>query len=154
MSPDNMIWYHGDIPSDLWVMGDKLMKVGLPNAAKSQPVSVDPTFNFGDYEVTPFAYRHPLIESRSKNIPDQWTNAVMIGPTVIHRNKEYSTYKRAFLVVEVETKLGKNPFLLITDGEESLYTAAMTVFKGMSHGRCTIHYKQNCKAFLKGDWYN
>ena len=59
MSPDNMIWYHGDIPSGLWVMGDKLMKVGLPNAAKSQPVSVDPTFNFGDYEVTPFTYRHP-----------------------------------------------------------------------------------------------
>ena len=26
----------------------------------------------------------------------------------------------------------------------------MTVFKEMSHGRCTIHFKQNCKAFLKG----
>ena len=63
LSPNNIIWYHGDIPSDLWMLGDRFMKTGLVNAAFTQPISIDPTFNFGAYDVTPFTYCHPLIQS-------------------------------------------------------------------------------------------
>ena len=35
------------------------------------------------------------------------------------------------------------------DGESALFDAAKNVFQGMHHGRCTNHFHQNCKDFLK-----
>ena len=37
----------------------------------------------------------------------------------------------------------------MTDGESALFDAAKNVFQGMHHGRCTNHFHQNCKDFLK-----
>ena len=149
LSPNNIIWYHGDMPSDLWVLGGRFMKTRLVNAAFTQPLSIDPTFNFGAYDVTPFTYCHPLIQSRSKHFHQEWTNAIMLGPTIIHHDKEAQTYERAYRAVNEKTKLGDNTFLLITDGEAALYSAAKGIFQGMHHGRCTNHFNQNCKDFLK-----
>ena len=62
----SILWYHSDVPHDLWVLGTKEMEYELKTAAESFPISIDPTFNFGAFEVTPVTYRHPLIESNPK----------------------------------------------------------------------------------------
>lgn len=50
-------------------------------------LTVDPTFNLGDFDVTPTTYRHGLLTSiRSGNPP------VFIGPTMIHYTKTFHTY--------------------------------------------------------------
>ena len=50
-------------------------------------VTVDPTFNLGDFDVTPLTYRHLLLETvRSGNQP------IFLGPTLIHYRKTFSTY--------------------------------------------------------------
>jgi hypothetical protein len=50
-------------------------------------VTVDPTFNLGDFDVTPLTYRHLLLETvRSGNKP------VFCGPILIHYRKTFSTY--------------------------------------------------------------
>ena len=55
LAPDSIVWYCADITSDLWVLGNNFMKKLLTNAALTEPVSCDTTFNFGAFEVTPFA---------------------------------------------------------------------------------------------------
>ena len=42
----------------------------MSKASELSALSVDGTFNFGKFEVTPFTYRHPNIECKSKNIPE------------------------------------------------------------------------------------
>ena len=51
-----------DVPEDLWVLAKPHMMTDLSKFCSSDqlshPLSVDPTFNFGHYEVTPFTYKH------------------------------------------------------------------------------------------------
>ena len=56
LGDDSILWYHGDIPTDLWVIGTKEMLAEILRASKYFPLSVDPTFNFGAYDVTPVTY--------------------------------------------------------------------------------------------------
>lgn len=50
-------------------------------------LTVDPTFNLGDFDVTPTSYRNCLLKSvRTGNSP------VFIGPTLIHYRKTFHTY--------------------------------------------------------------
>ena len=50
-------------------------------------LTVDPTFNLGDFDVTPTTYRHCLLESTSSG-----KSPVLIGPTMIHYRKTFHTY--------------------------------------------------------------
>ena len=58
------------------------------NAAQFSILTVDPTFSLGDFDVTPTTYRHLLLCSKRTSKPP-----VMLGPTVIHYRKNFSTYK-------------------------------------------------------------
>lgn len=50
-------------------------------------VTVDPTFNLGEFDVTPITYRNLLLQTeRSGNHP------TFLGPTLIHFRKNFSTY--------------------------------------------------------------
>lgn len=63
-----IILEHHDVPEDLWVLGKKHMTSDLSRFCTSQtlshPFSVDPTFSFGQYEVTPFTYKHFLLKCK------------------------------------------------------------------------------------------
>ena len=50
-------------------------------------LTVDPTFNFGAFDVTPTTYRHLLLESVRSGLPP-----VLIGPTMVHYHKTFYTY--------------------------------------------------------------
>ena len=52
-----------------------------------KPFSVDPTFDIGDYNVTPITYQHLLLENRRDG-----KYPSMIGPVLIHEKKTTETY--------------------------------------------------------------
>eukprot|EP00112_Aurelia_sp_Birch-Aquarium-sp1_P020999 Seg5543.1 transcript_id=Seg5543.1/GoldUCD/mRNA.D3Y31 product="Mitogen-activated protein kinase kinase kinase 13-B" protein_id=Seg5543.1/GoldUCD/D3Y31 len=53
LEENGIVWAHSDIPNDLWVIGTSRMANILKSAGEGLPISIDPTFNHGAYEVTP-----------------------------------------------------------------------------------------------------
>ena len=49
-------------------------------------MGIDPTFNLGDFSVTPIVYQHLLIANASGHSP--W----MLGPLLVHYKKEFRNY--------------------------------------------------------------
>ena len=91
-------------------------------------LTVDPTFNLGDFDVTPTTYRHCLLEStRSGNPP------VLIGPTMIHYRKTFHTYLFfASTLIGLRQELqGLRAFG--TDGEKAFVNAFLHEFRYVMH---------------------
>ena len=53
LNNDAIVWHHSDIPDDLWVIGTENIAVEMANFI-TLPISVDQTFDFGAYDITPF----------------------------------------------------------------------------------------------------
>ena len=85
-----------------------MMAVEMCSSASSFPLLVDPTFNFGAYEVTPFTYRSILVESKSKNMTGVWVPVTTIGPVVIQHEKSTETYETAMRCIAKKCKLEEN----------------------------------------------
>ena len=108
------------------------------------PLSIDPTFNLGDFNVTVTSYRNLLLENRRTR-----KNPVMVGPMLIHRRKLFSSYHfLASQLVCLKPSIS-NLQAFETDGEECLYTAFSTQFPNARHLRCFLHFRDNCKAKLQ-----
>ena len=65
-------------------------------------LSVDPTFDFGEFSVTPTSYRNILVKNRNTN-----KSPVFVGPIFIHHTKKNDTYAQFFeklknVVLELE----------------------------------------------------
>jgi len=107
------------------------------------PLTVDPTFNLGDFSVTVTSFQNLLLVHQRTN-----KHPVMIGPMLVHRRKMFSTY-HFFASSLVSLK----PHLIDlqsfgTDGEECLYSAFSTQFTSAQQLRCFLHFRDNCKAKL------
>ena len=81
-------------------------------------LTVDPTFNLGDFDVTPIAYRNLLLK-----IERYGTHPVFIGPTLVHYRKSFGTY-----LFFASSLIGLRQDLLAlqafgTDGEKALANA-------------------------------
>lgn len=106
-------------------------------------LTVDPTFSLGDYDVTPTTYRHLMLSSKRTCKPP-----VMLGPTMIHYRKNFSTYK-----FFASCMIGWNRNLvglraLGTDGEKPLFDAFLHEFKSAVHLTCFNHVRRNIKHKL------
>ena len=110
----------------------------------SYPLSVDPTFNFGKFEVTPFTYKHLFLTcKRTGGAPS------FLGPTAIHYSKHKSVYKEiVHAVANSSPNLAQEGKGFITDGEESLYSALGEVMRHATGLRCFRHFQQNCRDKL------
>ena len=108
------------------------------------PLSIDPTFNLGDFNVTITSYRNLLLKNRRT-----CKNPVMLGPMLVHRRKLFSSYH--FLASQLVCLKPAISHLQAfgTDGEECLYTAFSTQFPNARHLRCFLHFRDNCKAKLQ-----
>lgn len=107
------------------------------------PLSVDPTFDLGDFNVTVTSYRNLLLRNRKTR-----KNPVMVGPMLIHCRKLFSSYHfLASQLVCLKPSLSQLQ-AFGTDGEECLYTAFSTQFPNARHLRCFLHFRDNCKAKL------
>ena len=122
----------------------------MSNAASFRRYSVDPTFNFGVFDVTPFTYRIFMFQSKSKNIAQKWLPATMIGPTIIQHSKTADTYETAMRSIAMKCKLeNTSDRFVITDGQPALIAAILNILKKCTLLRCTRHFKNNCKDHLK-----
>ena len=119
LGSNGIIWHHSDIPDDLWVLGTNVMTNEFSNATKVLPISVDPTFNFGRYEVTPFTYRSVAFECKPKNVIKTWVPVTVIGPTIIQHTKFDETYELAMRSIGKKCKLEiADGTYIITDGKK------------------------------------
>ena len=54
--------------------------------ADGSVLGVDPTFNLGDFYVTPIMYEHQLVVNK-----DTGKHPIFIGPVLIHTDRKYTT---------------------------------------------------------------
>ena len=99
------------------------------------------SFNFGVFYVTPFTYRSFMFQCKSKNVSQKWVPATMIGPTIIQHSRHLQN--------ELENT---SDMFIITDGEPALIAAILNFFKKCTLLRCTRHFENNCKDYLKQVW--
>ena len=106
-------------------------------------LSIDPTFNLGDFSLTVTSYCNLLLQSHTTG-----KHPVMIGPMLVHRRKVFSTY-HFFVCSLVSLKPTLSSLQAFgTDGEECLYNAFSVQFTQACHVRCFLHFRDNCKAKL------
>ena len=146
---ENIILEHHDVPEDLWVLGKSHICKDLSrfccSKVLSHPLSVDPTFNFGQYEVTPYSYKHLLLKSKRTKDPQ-----VFIGPTAIHHSKSKAMYpKIESAVYRSSPGLRTEGRGFITDGEKALHDALRESMQNDTGLRFFNHFRQNCKAKLQ-----
>ncbi|KAJ7350129.1 hypothetical protein OS493_038330 [Desmophyllum pertusum] len=114
------------------------------DAVDFRPVSIDPTFNNGPFNVTPVSFRNIVLESnRTGQCP------VFLGPLLIHQSKTFQAYH--YLTSQL---VGLQPRLQSmqafgTDGEDELIKACKSVFKESIALRCFRHFQQNVETALK-----
>ena len=61
LNNDAIVWHQSDIPDDHWVIGTGNIGVEMANAI-TLSISVNPTFNFGAYDIAPFTYRSVVFQ--------------------------------------------------------------------------------------------
>ena len=110
----------------------------------SHPYSVDPTFNLGKFELTPFSYKHLLLNSkRTGEAP------VFLGLTAIHYSKTKTVFRKiASAVISSCPNLSTNGRGFITDCEKSLHDALTESMKKATGLLCFNHFRRNCKDKL------
>ena len=103
---------------------------------------VDPTFNFGDYNLTVSTYRHLLL------VTDKGVNPVRIGPVLIHQRKTFSSYVNLpFSMIKHNPQLS-GVLCTRSDGEKPLKDALNIGFSSAVHLLCDIHMEDNVRAKL------
>ena len=83
--------------------------------SESHPISIDYTFNMGQYKVTPVVYKQLFLRTKRYG-----TGPVFIGPTMIHHKKDVDTYKVPASTCVSNCKGLTNAKGFVTDGEEEL----------------------------------
>ena len=121
----------------------------LRSVGESLPISINPTFNHGAYELTPVTYRHPFIKSKSKNITGIWSEATLLGPTMIHLEKTEEVFDIGLTTIARKKKTVNSRVRIITDGKIALINACKSNFHNSLVLRCTLHFKDDCKKFLQ-----
>ena len=111
-------------------------------------LGVDPTFNLGQFSVTPLVYRHLLLEDTKSHKPP-----LVLGPILVHHRKQFRTYNY-FL----STLIGLRPEISTiqavgTDGEKPLVDALARNFPYASQLRCFRHLQQNLETHLKDNQF-
>ena len=144
-----IILEHHDVPEDLWVLGTKHMTNDLSRFCTSEklshPFSVDPTFSFGKFEVTPFTYKHLFLKCKRTGAAPTF-----LGPTALQYSKEKSVYKKIVSAVcNSAPALAEKGKGFITDGEDALHSAVGEVLTHATGLRCFRHFQQNCQEKLR-----
>ena len=142
---DELVMNHTDFPVDTWVLGTKVMQSNLVRYTTcegfSLPFSVDPTFNMGQFEVTPIVYHNMILTSKRTN-----HHPVFLGPMMVHHKKDYGTYKILSSTCVSKCKGSRNARGYVTDGEAALQRAFEDDLSDATSLRCFKHFEGNCKS--------
>ena len=106
-------------------------------------LSVDPTFDFGEFSVTPTSYRNILLKNRNTN-----KSPVFVGPIFIHHTKKKETYAQFFAKLKNLAPELENLIAFGTDGETALSDALADNYPRAIHLRCFLHFRKNVESKL------
>lgn len=135
-------------PEELYILYDDRQINDLTrfctSPIKNSLLSVDPTFDFGEFAVTPITIHHLMLQSgKTGNHP------IMLGPVMLHHKKTYQTYYTlASRVASANPKLHEVKGI-VTDGEEPLQNSFSHVFSRAQPLRDFRHFRQNMDSALK-----
>ena len=145
---EDIILHHSDYPEDLWVFGTSSMSADLSRFTTSDllshPFSVDPTFQMGQFEVTPVVYKNLILKSQRTH-----ESPIFLGPTMIHHKKTYDAYSSLAGTLVSKCKGFSKAKGFITDGEEELQRAFQNNLENAQSLRCFKHFESNCKEKLR-----
>ena len=113
------------------------------NHKEFKPLTVDPTFDIGTFNVTPISYQHLLLETKNEG-----KHPTLIGPVLISEKKTeetYSTFCSSFKSLELGLS---NLIAFGTDDEKALENAFNLNFERSVHLLCEIHLKKNIERKL------
>lgn len=106
-------------------------------------LGIDPTFNLGNFSVTPTTYRcHKIVNVSTGKSP------VFLSPMLVHQSKTEETYQ--YLASSVK-QFNPNTVSLQafgTDDERALSNAFNEEFPVVDHHRCFIHLHNNIEMKL------
>ena len=108
-----------------------------------KPLTVDPTFNIGRFNVTPISYQHLALENKNGG-----KHPTFIGPILIHEKKNeetYSTFCASLKSLEPELA---NLMAFGTDDEKALENAFNSNFERAIHLLCELHLKKTVERKL------
>ncbi len=106
-------------------------------------LGIDPTFNLGEFRVTPTAYRHLLLQdSRTGCSP------LLLGPMLMHYRKEFRSYNY-FLSTLNGLKGSCSSHGCRNRRGEELGGTALRNFPQAAHVRCFRHLQQNIEMHLR-----
>ena len=108
-----------------------------------KPLTVDPTFNIGRFNVTPISYQHLALENKNGG-----KHPTFIGPILIHEKKNeetYSTFCASLKSLEPELA---NLMAFGTDNKKALENAFNNNFERAIHLLCELHLKKTVEKKL------
>jgi hypothetical protein len=107
-------------------------------------MGVDPTFNLGEFSVTPTVYQHLMVcDKRTGKSP--W----LLGPILVHYQKEFRNYNFFFSgLIGLRKALGSIK-AAGTDGEQALIQALRHQFREAILLRCFRHLEKNIERRLQ-----
>ena len=107
------------------------------NPVEYRPLTVDPTFDFGPYNVTPLSYQHLIVLRR-----EDGKHPTMIGPVLLHEKKTQSTYSLfGGTLKSLEPEL-KNLMAFGTDDEKALVGGFNETYERVT---CLLYEIRLCK---------
>ena len=113
------------------------------NPVEYRPLAVDPTFDFGPYNVTRISYQHLMVLRR-----EDGNHPKMIGPVLLHEKKTQSTYSLfGGTLKSLEPEL-KNLMAFGTDDEKALVGGFNESFERATHLLCEIHVRKYIETKL------
>ena len=107
-------------------------------------LGIDPTFNLGDFYVTPTVYEHKMIRNKVTG-----KHPTFLGPTLIHQDRKSSTYHYFASQIRVMRPGVEGLCAVGTDGEEALSSAFLSVFPRSTHLLCSLHKRDNIRRKLR-----
>ena len=106
-------------------------------------MGVDPTFDLGEFSVTPIVYQHLMVRNiRSKKSP--W----MLGPILVHYKKEFRNYNFFSSLIGLQPSLSHIK-AAGTDGEKAIIKALRQQYKEALLLRCFKHLQKNVEQYLQ-----
>ena len=113
------------------------------NETEFKLLTVDPTFNIGQFNVTPISYQHLLLDTRKGQ-----KHPTLIGPVLIHERKTEGTYSTFALSLKALEPGLSTLMAFGTDDEKALENSFNNNFERATHLLCKMHLKKNLEKKL------
>jgi hypothetical protein len=114
------------------------------NPVEFRPFTVDPTFDIGNYNVTPITYQHLLLANKRDG-----KHPSFIGLGLLHEKKTTETYSIFSGTLKTLQPELRDILAFGTDDEHALIDGFKNNFERSVHLLCELHLKKNVESKLQ-----